>query len=83
VPASCDAARPWVRHLGGIRIWAGFVSESGTDPAQIATRQGGTRFFGDFLPLSGTRERQNAGTTSQCSMPSSVSTASYWARARA
>jgi hypothetical protein len=35
VPGSADATRRAVPNLGGIRIWAGFVSESETKPAQF------------------------------------------------
>ena len=47
------------RHLGGIRIWAGSVSDSEKDPAQIAVSKAATRFSGNVYPLSGRRFPEN------------------------
>ena len=55
----CALAGPGPTDLGGIRIWAGIVSDSETDPAQIAVWKGAIRFFGHLGALSGRRFPEN------------------------
>ena len=52
--------------LGGIRLWAGIVAHSETDPAQIIARNATTRLRGELIPLSGSESPKNVGVHGAC-----------------